>query len=208
MPLGEGIHTEIPPPGANFMAENPAEVTVLLQQANHGDPHAGSQLFEIVQQQLHRMAERRLSNEPPGATIQATVLVHDAYMQLLGEGQGVDLNDRNHFYRLAARAMRRILIDRARSRKAMKRGGPERKRADIELNAVADNSNETDILELHQALKRLEELDPRQAEIVELRHFGGYSVEETASMLDVSASTVKQDFTAAKAWLFRELSRA
>ena len=89
----------------------------------------------------------------------------------------------------------------------MKRGGPDRQRADIELNMVAENPNETDILELHQALKRLEELDPRQAEIVELRHFGGYSVEETASMLGVSASTIKQDFAAAKAWLFRELRR-
>ena len=132
------------------MAETPAEVTVLLQQANGGDPHAGSRLFEMVQQRLHLMAEKRLVNEPPGATLQATVLVHDAFLQLLGDGQAVDLNDRNHFYRLAARAMRRILIDRARNRKAIKRGGPDRKRAEVELDRVEGSSNETDILELHR----------------------------------------------------------
>ena len=189
------------------MAEDPAEVTVLLQQANEGDTHAGSRLFKIVEQQLHRMAERKLANEPPGATIQATILVHDAFLQLMGEGQAVDTNDRKHFYRMAARAMQRILVDRARSRKALKRGGKDWKRADVEMDGVAGSTNELDVLELHNALKRLAELDTRQEEIVVLRHFGGYSVEETADMLEVSASTVKQDYAMAKAWLFRELSR-
>jgi len=189
------------------MTEVSTEITVLLQQANNGDSHADSRLFKIVQEQLHRMAEKKLVNEPPGATIQATVLVHDAFLQLMGEGQTVDLNDRNHFYRLAAKVMHRILVDRARNRKALKRGGPHWKRANVELNGVAEKSKEIDVLELHHALKQLATIDSRQAEIVELRHFGGYSVEETANLLNVSASTVKQDFAAAKAWLFRELSR-
>lgn len=190
------------------MAESHAEVTALLQQVSRGDPHANSKLFEIVHQQLHAMAERKLASEPPSATMQATVLVHDAYLKLLGEdGQSIDLNDRNHFYVLAAKAMRRILIDRARSRKAIKRGGPQRKRADVEVDSMPGKGLQFDALELHQALKRLAELDPRQEQIVELRYFGGYSVEETADLLDVSPSTVKQDFAAAKAWLFRELSQ-
>ncbi|MEO2047419.1 MAG: ECF-type sigma factor [Pirellulales bacterium] len=189
------------------MAIVPPDVTVLLQQANHGNSHADSQLFKIVQQQLHRMAEKKLAHESPGTTIQATILVDDAFLQLMGAEHSVEINDRNHFYKLAARAMRRILIDRARGRNALKRGGPQGKRADVELDRMSDKSYETDILELHHALKRLAELDNRQAEIVELRHFGGYSVEETARLLGVSTSTIKQDFAAAKAWLFRELRR-
>jgi len=190
------------------MANNPAEVTVLLHRANDGDVHAGSHLFKLVQQQLHKMAEIKMAHEPPGATIQATVLVDDVFMQLMGAGQAVELNDRKHFYVLAAKAMRRILIDRARSRKALKRGGPNNKRANVELDHVAEVSNEVDVLELHQALERLSELDSRQAQIVELRHFGGYSVKETAELLEVSPSTVKQEFALAKAWLYRELKRA
>lgn len=194
-------------PQTSSMAESPAEVTVLLQQATEGDSRAGSRLFQIVQDKLHRMADRKLANEPPGTSLQATVLVHDAYLQLMGDGKQPELNDRNHFFVLAAKAMRRILIDRARQRKALKRGGPNWKKSNVPTDAIPGRSVETDILDLHQALKRLEENDARQAQIVELRHFGGYSVEETADMLGVSASTVKQEFAAAKAWLYRELGR-
>lgn len=189
------------------MDDEPAEVTVLLQQANRGDAAAGSELFRQVQNQLHRMAENRLSQEQAGATIQATVLVHDAFLQLVGEEQEVDFNDRKHFFVLAAQAMRRILIDRARARRALKRGGPEKKRADLEVENIAGRSADDELLALHEALKELAELDPRQAKIVELRHFGGYSVEECAELLEVSASTIKQEFAAAKAWLFRQLKK-
>lgn len=189
------------------MAEEPAEVTVLLQQAKGGDPSAGSALFRRVQDHLHNMAERRLSQEQAGATIQATVLVHDAFLQLVGTDQKVDINDRKHFYVLAAQAMRRILIDRARGRRALKRGGPDRRRADVEVEHVAARSGDDQLLALHEALKELEKLDPRQSKIVELRHFGGYGVDETADLLEISASTVKQEFAAAKAWLFRQLKR-
>ncbi|MEM8945082.1 MAG: ECF-type sigma factor [Planctomycetota bacterium] len=189
------------------MAEEPAELTVLLQQANRGDAAAGSKLFRRVQSQLHSMAEQRLSREQAGATIQATVLVHDAFLQLVGADQDIAYNDRKHFYVLAAQAMRRILIDRARSRRALKRGGPDRKRADIVVEDIAGRSADDELLALHEALKELTTLDPRQAKVVELRHFGGYSVDETADLLELSPSTIKQEFAAAKAWLFRQLKR-
>jgi len=188
------------------MAKEPAEVTLLLQQANLGNAEAGTELFLQVQQQLHDMAERKLSREQVGTTIQATVLVHDAFLQLVGAEQEIDWNDRKHFYVLAAQAMRRILIDRARRRRALKRGGPHRQRVDVIVENVADRSPDEELLALHEALKELAELDARQAKIVELRHFGGYSSLETADLLEVSASTVKQEFAAAKAWLFRQLN--
>lgn len=189
------------------MTQEPAEVTVLLQQANRGDASAGSKLFRQVQQQLHSMAEQKLSREQAGATIQATVLVHDAFLQLVGAEQEVDCNDRKHFYVLAAQAMRRILIDRARGRRALKRGGPDRKRADVVVENIAARSADDELLALHEALKELAQLDPRQAKIVELRHFGGYSVDETAELMELSGSTIKQEFAAAKAWLFRKLKQ-
>ena len=181
-------------------------MTVLLARATGGDDDARSRLFAMVKDQLHAMAEQKLRGEQAGVTIQATVLVHDAYLQLVGSEQAVDWSDRRHFYVLAAKAMRRILVDHARRRRASKRGGPEQRRADLEPNSVADRAEGEQVIALHLALKRLAEIDPRQADIVELRHFGGCSVEETADLLDVSPRTVKGDFAAAKAWLFRELS--
>ena len=189
------------------MADDSADVTRLLHQANGGDAAAGSKLFRQVQQQLHSMAERKLSSEQAGSTIQATVLVHDAFLQLVGSEKNVDYNDRKHFYVLAAQAMRRILIDRARRRRAIKRGGRERLRVDMAVENVQARTPDDELLALHEALKELADLDPRQAKIVELRHFGGYSVDETAELLDVSASTIKQEFAAAKAWLFRQLNQ-
>lgn len=189
------------------MSDNPSQVTLLLRRAQQGDEAAGPQLLEVVYQKLHQMAEKRLAQESDGVSIQATVLVHDAYLQLVGAQQATDLNDRKHFYIVAAKVMRRILIDRARSRRALKRGGGEQKRADVEISRVPDKRKSEDVLALHEALKRLAELDDRQAEIVEMRYFGGYTVEETANLLGVSASTVKQEFSAAKAWLYRELTK-
>lgn len=192
----------------SVMADTPSEVTMLLRRAKTGDADAAPQLLQLVYQKLHQMAERKLRQEQDGISIQATELVNDAYLQLIGLGQVPDLSDRKHFYILAAKVMRRILIDRARARRALKRGGPHWKRSTVEVDAVAGRGSKTDVLALHEALKQLAELDPRQAEIVEMRYFGGYSVEETAELLEVSASTVKQEFAAAKAWLHRELTRS
>ncbi|MEM8864879.1 MAG: ECF-type sigma factor [Planctomycetota bacterium] len=188
-------------------------MTVLLMQASRGDENARSRLFNIVQDQLRAMATNKLRGEQAGVTIQATMLVHDAYLQLIGADQPIDWSDRKHFYVLAAKAMRRILVDHARGRRAAKRGGPQRRRAAVEPGMLADRvtadrATTDNVLALHDALKRLAELDSRQADIVELRHFGGYSVAETADLLNVSERTVKSDFAAAKAWLFRELSQA
>ncbi|MDZ4657205.1 MAG: ECF-type sigma factor [Bythopirellula sp.] len=190
------------------MSETPSEVTMLLRRAQAGDAEAAPKLLDLVYQKLHQMAEQKLSHEQEGISIQATVLVHDAYLQLVGANQALDLSDRKHFYILAAKVMRRILIDRARTRRALKRGGPHWKRSTVAMDAVAGPTNQTDILALHEALKQLAELDSRQAEVVEMRYFGGYSVDETADLLNVSPSTVKQEFAAAKAWLYRELSRS
>ncbi len=183
-------------------------LTVLLQQASRGDDAARSDLFRIVQQKLHSMAERKLTGENNQVTLQATVLVHDAFLQLVDTKEPVDWNDRKHFYVVAAKAMRHILVDHARRRNAIKRGGPDRRRSADDVGQMADRSAgaQQDVLAIHEALKRLAEHDGRQAEIVELRHFGGYTVEETAELLGISPRTVKSDFAAAKAWLFRELS--
>ncbi len=190
------------------MSETPSEVTMLLRRAQAGDAQAAPKLLDLVYQKLHQMAEKKLAHENGGISIQATALMHDAYLQLVSSDQAIDLNDRKHFYILAAKVMRRILIDRARQRRALKRGGPHWKRSTVPVDAVAGPANQTDVLALHEALKQLAELDSRQAEIVEMRYFGGYSVEETADLLNVSPSTVKQEFAAAKAWLYRELSRS
>ncbi|TWU22580.1 ECF-type sigma factor [Bythopirellula polymerisocia] len=189
------------------MSDPPSEVTLLIRRAQHGDQDAGPRLLEIVYQKLHQMAEKKLAQEQDGISVQATVLVHDAYLQLVDAGEAADLNDRKHFYVVAAKVMRRMLIDRARARRALKRGGANWKRSGVELDHVADPGPNTDVLALHEALKQLATFDPRQAEIVEMRYFGGYTVEETADLLNVSVSTVKQDFAAAKAWLYRELTR-
>lgn len=183
-------------------------MTVLLVQASRGDDGARARLFAMVEDQLKAMASNRLRGERADVTIQATMLVHDAYLQLIGADEPIDWNDRKHFYVLAAKAMRRILVDHARHRRAAKRGGPHRRRAALEPEqlASADRNTTDNILALHEALKRLAEIDPRQADIVELRHFGGYGVAEVADLLGVSERTVKGDFAAAKAWLYRELS--
>ncbi len=190
------------------MSDESSGLTVLLQQASRGDEDARSDLFKVVEQKLHAMAERKLNAENNQVTLQATVLVHDAFLQLVDTKEPVDWNDRKHFYVVAAKAMRHILVDHARKRNALKRGGPDRRRAADDIGQLAERHTamQSDVLAVHEALKRLAEHDSRQAQIVELRHFGGYTVEETADLLGVSARTVKGDFAAAKAWLFRELS--
>ena len=186
-----------------------SEMTILLQRASQGDDGARSMLLRAVYDKLHGMAENKLRGENAGHSLQATVLVHDAYLQLIGEGQAVEFNDRNHFYVLAAKAMRRILVDHARGRRALKRGGPHWRRSSADIEQLGTSAQQADeVLALHSALKRLTEIEARQADIVELRHFGGYTVEETADLLSVSPRTVKNDYAAAKAWLFRELAPA
>lgn len=185
------------------------QMTLLLRQASQGEEGARSELLRAVYGKLHGMAENKLRSENAGHSLQATVLVHDAYLQLIGDQQDLEFNDRNHFYVLAAKAMRRLLVDHARSRRALKRGGPHWRRSSADVEQMGTSDRQADeVLALHSALKRLNEIDARQADVVELRHFGGYTVEETADLLSVSPRTVKNDYAAAKAWLYRELAPA
>jgi RNA polymerase sigma factor (TIGR02999 family) len=141
-------------------------------------------------------------------TLQATALIDDAFMRLAGtDGKAIRWQDRAHFYRAAARAMRRILIDHERQRKRQKRGGGQYRRADVDLDELGQDQFRFDLLAMDEALDSLATFDPRQADVVELRHFGGYTVEETASILEISPTTVKDEFATAKLWLLREISR-
>jgi RNA polymerase sigma factor (TIGR02999 family) len=158
----------------------------------------------LVYDELRRVAAAYMRRERPGQTLQATALVHEAYLRL-ASAQGTPWNDRRHFVGIAARSMRQILVERARARGAQKRwGGMNRVSMTDSLQLAADP--ETMLPALDEAIERLSKIDPEQAKIVELRYFAGLSVEETAKALDLSPATVKNEWAFARAWLFRELS--
>ena len=170
---------------------------------------AGSQamydeLFPLVYAELRRIAAREMRREKPGRTLQTTALVHEAYLRLLKDAS-LSFENRAHFLGIAARAMREILIEHARARSARKRGGGAVRLTLDDLTAAVPSPS-IDVLALDEALQRLARLDERHARVVELRYFGGLSVEETAAALELSPATVKRDWTLARAWLFRELT--
>jgi RNA polymerase sigma factor (TIGR02999 family) len=196
-------------------------ITQLLAEWGDGDSKALDQLAPLVYGELRRMAARHLRSERAGHTLQTTGLVHEAFLRLIGE-TGVRWQGRSHFFALASRLMRRILVDVARARLAAKRGSGQ---AHVSLDELADavedegadffveqalgagaQTSHADLMAIDAALTRLEALDARQAQIVELRFFGGLTVEETAHTLDISNATVKRDWVMAKAWLARELA--
>jgi RNA polymerase sigma factor (TIGR02999 family) len=183
--------------------DSPPDVTRLLQAWSDGDSAALDQLFAAVYRDLHRQAERFMRAQSPGHTLQATGLVHEAYIRLAG-GAPVDWKSRAHFFGVAAKAMRSILVDHARARRASKRGGG----AEPITLATSDGmpAQSVEVLELDQALRGLAELDARKATLVELRWFGGLSIEEAAEVLKVSPATAKREWRTARAWLRRELS--
>jgi RNA polymerase sigma factor (TIGR02999 family) len=178
-------------------------VTQLLQAWGAGDQGALEQLMPLVYNELHRLAQRYMASEQTGHPLQTTALVHEVYLRLVGI-QNLDWQNRSHFYALCARLMRRILIDFARSQNYQKRGGQF---AHIELEEAATVSAVVgaELLAVDEALKALAEVDTRKSEVIELRFFGGLTVEETAAALDVSPETVMRDWKLAKAWLLREL---
>ena len=186
-------------------SERPEAVTVLLARARAGDRNATNELFPVVYEELRTLADRYLSAEPRGQTLQPTALVHEAYLRLVGPADG-GWESRAHFFGAAARAIRRILIDRARARHRVKRGGGERPLPLDEAAGVAVDGPDLDVLALDEALSRLAELAPQKAQVVELRFFGGLGVDETAAALGVSPSTVARDWAFAKIWLHREMS--
>ncbi len=182
-------------------ATSPAEVTRLLQEWRTGDAAAGERLIEVLYRELHGMAQRRLARES-SSTLQTTALVHEAYLRLIGQ-RCVDWRDRGHFLALAATMMRRVLVDRARARRAEKRGGGE---AAITLTDVAAAGlDAVEVLDVDRALERLASSYPRPARVVELRFFGGLDLEEIAAVVGVTDRTVKRDWAFARAWLAREL---
>ena len=190
-------------------------ITRLLAQVGHGERHAGDALLPLVYEQLRELARRRMAGERRGHTLQATALVHEAYLRLLSHPGGSVWTSRGHFFHAAAEAMRRLLIDHARARASLKRGGhddgqphdrPRSRMAFSVLDLAADEEHDpAEILALDEAISRLEQDEPHLGAVVRLRFYAGLSVEETAEALGVSARTVKRDWTFARAWLFRRL---
>jgi len=186
-----------------------SDVTLLLQAAADGDGSAMQRLLPLVYQELLLVARRRMQAERSAHTLQATALVHEAYLRLLGGSEAsIHWSNRAQFFHAAAEAMRRILIEHARSRGRQKRGG-DRSRLDIAaLDVSAGDDSPVDLLALDEAICRLESMDARAASIVRLRFFAGLSVEETAEALELSERTVKRDWLFARAWLFEQLGAA
>jgi RNA polymerase sigma factor (TIGR02999 family) len=175
-------------------------VTQLISAHRNGDDRAGDRLFALVYDELHEMARRQLKFRKPGETLNTTGLVHEAYLKLFNRDES-GWNDRVHFFSVTARAMRQILVDYARRVNAEKRGGGMH-HTELDASMISDGRGNVDILDLDDAMKQLEELNPRLATIVECRFFGGMSIEETAALLDVSSRTVDRDWLKAKAFLY------
>lgn len=182
-----------------------SEVTRILDAMEQGDPHAAEELLPLVYNELRQLARNRLAQERGDVTIQATALVHEAYMRLT-RGSNVEWNGKKHFFGAAAKAMRHIVIDYARRQNAQKRGG-DWKRVTLSIDFPgADRDGR--LLELDEALTKLEAYDARKAAVVQMRFFAGLTNEETAAALDISAATVDRDWTFAKAWLHKEIGKA
>jgi RNA polymerase sigma factor (TIGR02999 family) len=187
------------------MATPGIQITQLLQSWGQGDEGAIDKLMPLVYDELHRMARRYMSDEKPGHTLQTTALVNEAYLRLVHSSQA-NWQSRTHFFAVCAQVMRRILVDWARSRQAQKRGSDM---PALELNEAIAVPLETgtDLVAIDDALKALAQVDPRKSQIVELRFFGGLSVQETAEVLKVSQETVHRDWRLAKSWLRREIGK-
>ncbi|MEW6730957.1 MAG: sigma-70 family RNA polymerase sigma factor, partial [Acidobacteriota bacterium] len=189
-----------------FVTMNPpTDLTRLLEDWGNGDQTALDKLIPLVYDALHQLADRYLRHEDPNHTIQATALVHEAYLRLINQRQ-VKWQNRQHFFGIAAKLMRRILINYARDQKAAKRGGGIYK---VSLSKAAELNEEPDfdLLALNDALDKLAEKDPRKSELIELRFFSGLSLEEAAEVLDISVATAKRDWRLARAWLNREIKK-
>jgi RNA polymerase sigma factor (TIGR02999 family) len=186
------------------MSESRAgEVTVLLRAWHAGDEDAYRQVSAILYGELRGQAARYMRRQRPGDTLQTTALVHETFMRLAGAHQ-VDWQDRKHFLAVAARTMRRLLVDLARAQAATKRGGREA-HVPLDSNVAVDGPRSVDLIALDEALESLARLDARKVRVIELRFFAGLTVEETAQVLDVSPDTVARDWRMARTWLLREL---
>ena len=181
-----------------------SELTRILSAIEQGDPHAAEQLLPLVYDELRKLAAQKLAHEQPGQTLQATALVHEAYLRLVDEEKERHWDSRGHFFAAAAEAMRRILVDSARRRGAQKRGaGLER--LDLPEPAETEKDEPIDLLALDEALKQLEALHPQKAQVVQLRFFAGCTLEETAQALGISRATAQRHWSVARAWLYGRL---
>jgi RNA polymerase sigma-70 factor, ECF subfamily len=180
------------------------QVTQLLCQWREGDPNALEKLIPLVQPELQRLAHHYMSRERPGHTLQTTALLDDAYLQLAGKSQ-VQWENRAHFFAVAAQLMRRIMVDHARQRHTLKRGGGAI-RVTLDECAAVTQTRAAELLALDEALEKLAAADQRKARVVEMRYFGGLTMEEIADVLKIHINTVTRDWTAARAWLFAALS--
>ena len=181
----------------------PHEVTRLLIEWGNGNQAVADKLMPLVYEELHRLAHRYMGRERPGHTLQTSGLVNEAYLRLIDQSQ-VHWQNRSHFFGIAAQMMRRILVDYARSRRYAKRGGSAH-RVSLNEELIVSDERGAEVVALDDALKDLAAIDERKSQIVELRFFGGLSIEETAEVLAVSPGTVMRDWTLAKAWLRREM---
>jgi RNA polymerase sigma factor (TIGR02999 family) len=181
-----------------------SDVTRLLSAIEAGDPRAGDELLPLVYEELHRLATDKLANHPPGQTLQATALVHEAYLRLVDGPAARDWNSRGHFFVAAAEAMRRIIVESVRRKRSLKRGG-ELRRVDVDVDRIAAPDPACDLLALDEALDKLAGAEPTAARLVELRYFSGFTVAEAAEALGVSERSASRLWAYARAWLLREL---
>jgi RNA polymerase sigma factor (TIGR02999 family) len=177
------------------------EVTRILSAIEQGDPQAAEQLLPLVYEELRKLAAQKMGQEKPGQTLQATALVHEAYIRLVNVEKAQHWDSRGHFFAAAAEAMRRILVENARRRESSKRGGDLR-RVDLDVTIAPQDGLSPDLLALDDALSQLEREAPEKAELVKLRFFGGLSIDEASAALGVSSATAKRYWTYARAWLY------
>lgn len=181
-----------------------ADVTRILSEIEEGDPQAADRLLPLIYQELRNLAASKLANEKPGQTLQATALVHEAYLRLVGVEKSQVWNSRGHFFAAAAEAMRRILIEKARRKKQCKAGG-DLKRIELDDAHLATNVTPDELLTIDEALSQLEHQSPEAARLFKLRYFAGCSVEEGAKLLDISRATAYRHWRFARAWLLSQL---
>ena len=181
------------------------DVTRILNAIEQGDAKAADELLPLVYEELRRLAAQKMSHEPPGQTLQATALVHEAYIRLVGS-EDQNWSGRTHFFAAAAEAMRRILIDNARRKQRLKRGGA-RQRVDLDKVNITFEDPSTNIIALDEALAKLAEEDPVKADLVKLRYFAGLTIEQSAEILNISRATAERYWSYARAWLFDEINK-
>jgi RNA polymerase sigma factor (TIGR02999 family) len=182
-----------------------SDITQILAQIESGEPSAAEQLLPLVYNELRQLAAQKLAHERPGQTLQATALVHEVFLRLFGPTQQPSWENRNHFFGAAAEAMRRVLVEKARRKQRLKRGGGYQ-RVDLDDVEIAIQGPTEDIVALDEALSKFAQLHPEKAEFVKLRYFAGLTVAEAAAALGVSSSTADRYWAYARAWLYREMA--